>query len=109
MRALADPGSSRETSAATGASSGTATALLVERVRFALALAAGKGAGAAGRLLNICGGTSFPGIIARRIDPRVLRKAAAASKARSNSSINIKASSPLPPSKARESRERGRG
>jgi UDP-N-acetylmuramyl tripeptide synthase len=55
---------------------------LVERVRFALALAAGKGAGAAGRLLNISGGTSFPGIIARRIDSRVLRKAAAASKAR---------------------------
>jgi lipid II isoglutaminyl synthase (glutamine-hydrolysing) len=52
-----------------------------ERVRFALALAAGKGSGAAGRLLNIGGGTSFPGAIARRIDPLVLQKVAAASRA----------------------------
>ena len=57
-------------------------ALPAGRVRFALALAAGKGSGAAGRLLSIGGGTSFPGAIARRIDPLVLRKVAAASDAR---------------------------
>jgi UDP-N-acetylmuramyl tripeptide synthase len=60
---------------------GAGLALPAERARFALALAAGKGAGAAGRLLNIGGGTSFPGTIARRIDPLVLRNVAAASKA----------------------------
>jgi len=54
----------------------------VERARFGLALAIGKSAGAAGRLLNISGGTSFPGSIARCIDPRVLQKVAAASRAR---------------------------
>lgn len=53
-----------------------------ERARLTLALAAGKGSGAAGRLLNIGGGTSFPGAIARRIDPLVLQKVAAASKGR---------------------------
>jgi UDP-N-acetylmuramyl tripeptide synthase len=56
--------------------------LPAERARFTLALAAGKGAGAAGRLLNIGGGTSLPGAIARRIDPGVLRNVAAASSAR---------------------------
>jgi lipid II isoglutaminyl synthase (glutamine-hydrolysing) len=61
---------------------GTGPELPAERMRFALALAAGKGSGAAGRLLNIGGGTSFPGAIARRIDPLVLQKVAAASKAR---------------------------
>ena len=54
----------------------------VERARFGLALAIGKGAGAAGRLLNISGGTSFPGSVARLIDPRVLQKVATASRAR---------------------------
>jgi UDP-N-acetylmuramyl tripeptide synthase len=57
-------------------------AMPAERLRFALALAAGKGSGAAGRLLNIGGGTSLPGAIARRIDPLVLQKVASASKAR---------------------------
>lgn len=52
------------------------------RARLTLALAAGKGSGAAGRLLNIGGGTSFPGALARRIDPLVLQKVAAASKGR---------------------------
>jgi UDP-N-acetylmuramyl tripeptide synthase len=61
---------------------GSGLALPAERARFALALAAGKGAGAAGRLLNIGGGTSLPGAIARRIDPLVLRNVAAASSAR---------------------------
>jgi UDP-N-acetylmuramyl tripeptide synthase len=54
----------------------------VERGRFALALAAGKGSGAAGRLLNVGGGTSFPGAVARRIDPLVLQKVATASTSR---------------------------
>ena len=61
---------------------GSGLALPAERARFALALAAGKGAGAAGRLLNIGGGASLPGAIARRIDPLVLRNVAAASGAR---------------------------
>jgi UDP-N-acetylmuramyl tripeptide synthase len=42
--------------------------------RLAAALAAGKLAGATGRALKIGGGTSFPGIVARKIDPLVLRK-----------------------------------
>jgi UDP-N-acetylmuramyl tripeptide synthase len=58
------------------------SALATERMRLALALAAGKGSGAAGRFLNISGGTSLPGAVARRIDPLVLQKVAAASKAR---------------------------
>src|SRR5262252_998227 len=39
--------------------------------RLALALSAGKLAGSTGRLLRVGGGTSFPGIVARRIDPAV--------------------------------------
>ena len=62
--------------------SASGTAVGVGRVRLALALAAGKGSGAAGRFLNISGGTSLPGAIARRVDPLVLQKVAAASKAR---------------------------
>jgi lipid II isoglutaminyl synthase (glutamine-hydrolysing) len=46
-------------------------------MRFTLALAAGKGTGVAARLLRIGGGTSLPGVVARRIDPLVLRKIAA--------------------------------
>ena len=57
-------------------------AVAAERARLAVALAAGKGSGAAGRLLNVSGGTSLPGAIARRVDPLVLQKVAAASKAR---------------------------
>src|SRR5579883_2090163 len=45
----------------------------LERARLALAISAGKLAGATGRLLRIGGGTSLPGMIARRIDPNVLR------------------------------------
>jgi lipid II isoglutaminyl synthase (glutamine-hydrolysing) len=44
------------------------------RARLAAALASGKLAGSTGRLLRLGGGTSLPGIIARRIDPAVLRK-----------------------------------
>jgi lipid II isoglutaminyl synthase (glutamine-hydrolysing) len=52
------------------------------QARFALALAAGKVAGTASRVLGVGGGTSFPGAAARWIDPHVLQKAAAASDAR---------------------------
>ena len=51
------------------------------QARLALALAAGKAAGTASKALRAGGGTSFPGTIARRIDPRVLQKVAAASDA----------------------------
>lgn len=52
-----------------------------EQARFTLALAAGKAAGAASRMLGRGGGTSFPGSIARLIDPHVLQKVATASAA----------------------------
>ena len=52
------------------------------QARFALALAAGKAAGSASRVLRVGGGTSFPGAVARRIDPHILQKVAAASDAR---------------------------
>jgi lipid II isoglutaminyl synthase (glutamine-hydrolysing) len=52
------------------------------QARLTLALAGGKAAGTASRVLGVGGGTSFPGLVARTIDPRVLRKAAAASDAR---------------------------
>ena len=51
------------------------------QARLALALAAGKVAGTASKVLRAGGGTSFPGTVARRIDPRVLQKVAAASDA----------------------------
>jgi lipid II isoglutaminyl synthase (glutamine-hydrolysing) len=81
MRGVADPGSSRKIRGEERSRGGRDPALPAERARFMLALAAGKGSGAAGRLLNIGGGTSFPGAIARRIDPLVLQKVVAASKA----------------------------
>src|SRR5947199_4595048 len=52
------------------------------RARRALAISAGKLAGASGRLLRVGGGTSLPGMIARRIDPSVLKSVIGASKAR---------------------------
>jgi lipid II isoglutaminyl synthase (glutamine-hydrolysing) len=52
------------------------------QARLALALAAGKAAGTASKVLGAGGGTSFPGTVARRIDPRVLQKVADASDAR---------------------------
>src|SRR6516165_5644354 len=54
----------------------------IERARLALAISAGKLAGASGRLLRIGGGTSLPGVIARRIDPNILKSVVGASKAR---------------------------
>jgi lipid II isoglutaminyl synthase (glutamine-hydrolysing) len=52
-----------------------------EQARLAVAVAAGKAAGAASKVLRVGGGTSFPGAVAHRIDPGVLRKVAAASDA----------------------------
>src|SRR5579872_1752433 len=43
-------------------------------MRLAAALSAGKLAAKTGRALKVGGGTSLPGIVARRIDPKVLRK-----------------------------------
>jgi len=54
----------------------------IDRARLALAISAGKLASASGRLLRIGGGTSLPGMIARRIDPNVLKSVVGASKAR---------------------------
>ncbi len=54
----------------------------LERARLAFAISAGKLAGASGRFFRIGGGTSLPGMIARRIDPNVLKSVVGASKAR---------------------------
>lgn len=45
----------------------------LRQARLALAISAGKLVGASGRLLGIGGGTSLPGMVARRIDPNVLK------------------------------------
>ncbi len=60
--------------------SGAPTGL--QRARLALAISAGKLAGASGRFFHIGGGTSLPGMIARRIDPNVLKSVVGRSKAR---------------------------
>src|SRR5947207_15657326 len=54
----------------------------VERARLSLAISAGKLAGASGRLLRIGGGTSLPGLVARRIDPDILKSVVGASTAK---------------------------
>lgn len=54
----------------------------LRRARLAFAISAGKIAGASGRLFHIGGGTSLPGMIARRIDPNVLKSVVGASKAK---------------------------
>ncbi len=59
-----------------------ATPSALERARLSLAISAGKLAGASGRLLRVGGGTSLPGLIARRIDPDVLKSVVGASKAK---------------------------
>src|SRR5213596_540425 len=51
------------------------------RARLALAISAGKLAGASGRFFRIGGGTSLPGMIARRIDPNILKSVVGASTA----------------------------
>ena len=45
----------------------------LRQARLALAISAGKLVGASGRILGIGGGTSLPGMVARRIDPDVLK------------------------------------
>src|SRR5437588_1548219 len=52
------------------------------KARLALAISAGKLAGASGRFFRIGGGTSLPGMIARRIDPNVLKSVVGTSKAK---------------------------
>ncbi len=42
------------------------------RLRAALAIVAGRSAGALARRLRLGGGTSLPGLVARRLDPHVL-------------------------------------
>src|SRR5260370_5752645 len=59
-----------------------ASRLRLERARLALASSAVKLAGASGRLLGIGGGKSLPGLMARRIDPDVLKSVVGASKAK---------------------------
>src|ERR671925_819193 len=54
----------------------------LHRARLALAISAGKLAGASGRFFRIGGGTSLPGMIARRIDPNILKSVVGASKAK---------------------------
>jgi UDP-N-acetylmuramyl tripeptide synthase len=54
----------------------------ISTARLAAALGAGKVVGATGRRLNVGGGTSLPGAIARRIDPNVLRKVMDSTRAR---------------------------
>src|SRR5437762_4314853 len=54
----------------------------LSKARLALAISAGKIAGASGRFFHIGGGTSLPGMIARRIDPNVLKSVVGASKAK---------------------------
>lgn len=65
-----------------GAGPGRATAARAEQARFTLALAAGKATATLSRALKSGGGTSLPGAVARRIDPRVLEKVAAAGDSR---------------------------
>ncbi len=74
MRVVASP-----TAAASG--EGSAPLPPSAQARLALALAAGKAAETASRFLRAGGGTSFPGTVARWIDPHILRKVAAASDA----------------------------
>src|SRR5215831_5660844 len=62
---------------------GKTTALSgLEKARLSLAISAGKLAGASGRLFRVGGGTSLPGLIARRIDPDVLKTVVGASEAK---------------------------
>ncbi|KAB8144025.1 DUF1727 domain-containing protein [Chloroflexia bacterium SDU3-3] len=51
--------------------------MLLDSVRLSAAIAAGKAAGLASRALGRGGGTTLPGVVARRIAPNVLRQLAA--------------------------------
>jgi UDP-N-acetylmuramyl tripeptide synthase len=66
----------------TSSSSGATRPTGLGRARLALAISAGKLAGASGRFFHIGGGTSLPGMIARRIDPNVLKSVVGASSAK---------------------------
>lgn len=55
---------------------------ILNAARLSLAVSAGKLAGRTGRLLRVGGGTSLPGMVARVIDPNVLRKVIDATHAR---------------------------
>src|SRR5690348_14187690 len=52
------------------------------KARLALAISAGKLVGGTGRLLRVSGCTSLPGMVARRIDPNILKSVIGASKAK---------------------------
>lgn len=45
----------------------------LRQIRLALAISVGKLVGASGRILGIGGGTSLPGLVARKIDPDILK------------------------------------
>src|SRR5690348_7126312 len=64
---------------ATEATPAAATMPAPGGARLALALGVAKLAGSTGRMLKIGGGTSLPGMLARKIDPDVLRKVVGAS------------------------------
>ncbi|MBC8163206.1 MAG: DUF1727 domain-containing protein [Roseiflexaceae bacterium] len=49
---------------------------MFEDIRLSAAIAAGKAAGLASRVLGRGGGTTLPGVVARRLDPSVLRRLA---------------------------------
>src|SRR5258706_5923675 len=66
----------------TSLSPGRKTITPLGRARLSLAISAGKLAGASGRLLRVGGGTSLPGMIARRIDPDILKSVIGRSKAK---------------------------
>ncbi len=55
---------------------------LLGSARLSLAVLAGKLAGHTGRLLRVGGGTSLPGMVARALDPDVLRKMVGSTRAR---------------------------
>src|SRR5438270_3022749 len=54
----------------------------IGRGRLAVAISVGKLVGGTGRLLRVSGGTSLPGMVARRIDPNILKSVIGASKAK---------------------------
>src|SRR5437763_16238649 len=54
----------------------------IDRGRLAFAISAGKLVGATGRLLRVSGVTSLPGMVARSIDPNILKSVIGANKAK---------------------------
>src|SRR5258706_11595600 len=75
------PDSGKATSR-TPLSAGGKTITPLGRARLSLAISAGKLAGASGRLLRVGGGTRLPRMIARRIDPDILKSVIGRSKAK---------------------------